>query len=554
VRVQITLQAARLAGREGVVILAPALPEQGPSAALSERNPDFPAGADLLLDTSQARSPLWGGPERLSLERRIADQILLTSQVCLPGSDVRQRIAKRRRESGVPRFASLAVWTPDEYSDAYEGDIAFLSESGAPAPRGVWLDEYIPLLQARRQQGPAVRLKIGDFVPGFEDYVAALLHHYERRDAIPSGELWAAPSETPRSIRGQLRRPDAVAGFSMPGPQADGCALTAESPSLAALQAAADVGWVVVRATDVAGLSRVLNARHGRLLPTDIAMPRLDRLPQNRRLATRGVDTRDILRIDEASGVTARVMEHPSFSNFARDYFAGRATGGKEPRIALPLHIVQEAASAGDDFAQRLLSRYRERGLAGRRLADLGVLWSAPANRRFVIEDGQVPLRVREIDGLRVVPMQTYYAVEGDEAVPLLLGSRLFGLWARITRSRGDSWTPRFAISKTFETFPILPPFTTEPSGSGARALFLGEDRELARLAAGLIGFAGSAEIADRPLDSRRGRADADERLLHLYGLPDDASELMIARRLVELNQEQSDGVFGQDLREPLDF
>lgn len=537
VRAQLTLKAAKLASRNGVVLLAPALPELVPLQCLDLFGEDFAAGADLVLDTSLARSPLWGGAERRSLERRVADLILTAAQACLPGSAIPLILAGRRKEMTAARWGSLALWNPDRHSDAYDGLAAFYSESSVPEPDGVWLDEYVPLRGVRRR-APAARLRVGPLARNFEKYAAAVLTHYEQR-AVPRGELWPTPFRAPQELTRHLSHPMAAAAFNVLGPAADSCALTAEAPTLRALQAAGKMGWILARVTDGPGLARQLRSRSRQpLLPSDIRIPQLHRFSENRRLATRGVDPRDIVRVPDEVELRAELEKHLALLSESRVYLPAGGERQVEGEIALPLTLVEAEAAEGNEFAQLMLSRYRLRGRPGRRLADLAVLWKPPEERRYLVEDGLVPLRVREIDGATAVPAQTFYAVEGDEGVPLLLGSSLFGVWARLTRSRSGAWTERFAVTRTFETFPILPPFRSEPSSTGALALWVddvGELNDLAREMAADRGLHGG-EPSDRE-ELRKLRRHANTLLLKIYGLPRDAGEYAIAKRLIDLNR-----------------
>lgn len=528
-------KARLLAGPEGVVILAPALPEEAPSRALRPDFPDLGYGADLVLDTAVARSPMWGTAERLSLDRRICDLVITAAQACLPGNALRRRVISRRGKVDAPRLASLAIWNPEEFTDAYEGEASFLSESHVPAPSEAWLDEYIPL-QGRRKAAPAARLTVGDLRPEFEEYVEAVLSHFEARGLLPRGDLWRMPFNVPPDLHRALRRPDLAAGFRVQGPQAAYCALLAETPTLEALDVARRHGWLLARATDVSGLRRL--ARHDLRrtpIPTEVVLPALRRFQANRRLATRGVDTRDVVRIP-AYQFQSEIDDHPNLQSQARLYLPARSERVMPHELAIPVRTLEEAGPS--EFAQRLLTRFRSRGATAKRLADLSVLWSPPAFRRYTLEDGRLPPRIREIDGHQAVPTEACFAVDGDDAVPTLLGSCVFAVWARLTRSRGNGWTQRFAVSRTFETFPILFPFEPVLSTTGALALLLRDTGELGQASRRLASFVPGYEDEDKENAAwAAAREETDVQILHVYGLPPDASELDIANRLLELNR-----------------
>ena len=91
-----------------------------------------------------------------------------------------------------------------------------------------------------------------------------------------------------------------------------------------------------------------------------------------------------------------------------------------------------------------------------KRPADLRAAWTPPAegDRRYVLEDGRVPIEMAQLPALSV-PAQRMFLIDGDVSVPLLLLSRPFGLWARAMTSRSTSWLSRFSVSRTFETLPV---------------------------------------------------------------------------------------------------
>lgn len=539
------VDAARLlAAKDGIVIIAPALPEDLPSAALQSEDALTGFGADFVLDTSLARSPMWGTTERQSLDRRIGDLVLGTAMACVPGSQIYKLVAERRGKPGMARIAKLAVWDEQEFGDTYDGGDTFASEAGSASSLQVWLDEFIPV-NSRQRRLPAVRFAIGRWIPDFDAYAHAVLRRLEQRRQIRHGELWPMPFEAPGELRAALRHPELAAAFRVPGPTADYCALTAETPSVHAIEVAHRHQWFLARATDASGIRRLAMDHDHAPMPTEVLLPPLRRFLANRRLATRGADPRDIVRVPRFSPERDDVEHHAAMRSMARPFFTGPAEftpppGDGRDEVALPVAEL-ERMSDRDALAEHLLRRYRTRGATARRLADLSILWNPPALRRFVIEDGRLPTNVLELRP-EVVPAQTWFVIDGDDAVPVILGSRLFGVWARMTRSRGTGWTQRFAVSRTFETFPLIAPFETIETPTGGLALVETLTKHFARYSRVLAPRLGDA-AAEHPDEHSfaSARAQADAELLQIYGLPSDAPEVHIAQRLLDMNSSLPD-------------
>src|SRR5262249_17301299 len=77
---------------------------------------------------------------------------------------------------------------------------------------------------------------------------------------------------------------------------------------------------------------------------------------------------------------------------------------------------------------------------------------------RYVIEDGRLPIEMARLPS-SAVPAQNLFFIDGDGSVPALFLSKIFEVWARATLTRSSSWSARFSLGKTFETFPIPPDF-----------------------------------------------------------------------------------------------
>ncbi len=526
-------EAQTFAAKEGVVLLAPALPEDAPPKMLTQELGDLGFGIDLVLDTSLARSPMWGLSDRLSLDRRVADLVLTTADACLPGSKIHTSIANHAGVSRVPRVASLALWRPENFSDAYDGEGALLSECYRPILSEAWIDQTIQM-QSRRGVAPAARLVVGRAAPDFPDYAHAVLTWLDRNSKSQLG-YQRASSGPLKSVMGSLEHPSAIAGFAMREHRYGTLALVAETPKLETLELARDERWALARVTDFSGIRRLSErGADEERIPTEVMLQPLKRFVANRKLATRGVDPRDIVRVPITSELSEAIRRHEKIAPLLRAYLPGPGAAADE--LAIPIEALEEMAPE-EMLAASLLARLRSKAKTGRRLADLTVLWSAPTFSRFLMEDGALPPRVLEFDGLQEVPVQTCFAIDGDMAVPLLFGSSVFAVWARLTRSRGTGWTKRFAVSRTFETFPILRPFYSTPTPAGTLALKVETDHPICGFGHPWLA-ANTSDLPERWTTEGylRAREQADIAIKDLYGLPPYATELTIARKLLELN------------------
>jgi hypothetical protein len=540
-RHELVARARTHAGPDGVVIIAPALPEDGPSAVLMQANIDLPAGADLLLDTSLARSPLWGLDERSTASLgRLAELVVLAGVACFPGTVIPRRIAAQRNIYNLPRIASIALWDENRFGDTYEGEGALFSESQAPASEGRWLDEYIPLAKERDRR-PVARIVVGPRKPGFINYAESLLNGRVRRSLRLSREaLSVVRADAPPDLRSALRFPSAVARVRRTDQPHRVFFVTAEKPSIAALRAARRHELNVVRVTDTNALRQLLtdeNEVAGFRLPAEVALPSLARFSGNRRLAIRGADMRDVVILPDKMIRAARA--YPVLNQQVRAYLRARTVREDKPEWAVPVRALMELAPK-IPLAEEMLLRFRTQG-GPQRPRDLSALWGPSGFRRYVIADGRFPITVREIEPSEVAPSNTFWMVDGDVAVPLLLGSRLFNVWARLTAQPRGILPLGMSPSRTFETFPILAPFYTTPTVTSGLALFLDDWREAMnaagrRLEAAMVHL----EMAATESAFKHARLEADDLVFELYGLPPYADELEIAERLIELNHERA--------------
>ena len=128
--------------------------------------------------------------------------------------------------------------------------------------------------------------------------------------------------------------------------------------------------------------------------------------------------------------------------------------------VALPVAAFREAEERGHpaaEFLRRALGVLvpAPQSLA-RRTADLRASWQPPERdaRRYMLDDGRLPVRFNRLDE-REVAAQKFFTLDGDGSIVALLLSKLFAVWAGATLSRSPSWSSRFSVTKTFETFPI---------------------------------------------------------------------------------------------------
>lgn len=285
----------------------------------------------------------------------------------------------------------------------------------------------------------------------------------------------------------------------------------------------------------------------------EIHLPSLHRYPRNRGLATRGVDTRDVLRLPDT--LWMELLDAHSMSELggqARRYVAAIDTRGADPETALPIPAVWNAINAGDPLAEELLRRFPQledqHALSGKRTADLITAWSRPARgaRRWILEDGRIPIELARLDP-DSVPAQRLFLIDGDGAVPTFLVSRLFAVWARALLPSSTSWASRFQVTKTFDAFPFPWSFRVVPT----------DDRSPPHLRFSREGV-GPTRLADLVGEEARILADAvyefehdehalrrhpivrqiDALLLEEMDLTSEATDLDILETLIERNRE----------------
>ena len=554
------LEAAVVPGRLPLCIIAPTLPAQRPPAILADRSlpHDLPPFG-TLLDTTVVRSPFWAGNPKRSIDRRVADLICGAALLVAEGSPLRGWLEEDR-----PRYEPLLLsiasgLRTDRSRIGLASEISSAGISMSDERDGeyfAWSELPIGGDRTRTLRGEAlVRRHDPDF-SGLAAEIARRNGHDDRQAPLPG-----VIGDVPSSISECLTFPHLAATTKRDGKRGEAtCVLTAEAPDLRTLRSAAMTGWRVVRYSDDDVLRSFSDGPWRGPppdLPSDIAMPQLNRLGRNRGLAVRGVDPRDVIRMPADIYDTWQSRFGPSDLSKSVRWYRSSVNRYREPPsaagvAAIPVIDFREAEDMGDEAALFLRQieelKIAPMGVLSKRSADLRASWVAPADGslRYMIEDGRLPVRSGPVDPEEVAA-QKFFTIDGDASVPLLFSSRLFQVWARATLSRSPSWSSRFSITRTFETFPIPDQFLIMVDDDGGRASLrlnpssgslqtLLDGVELDRLLAD--------DMAQPRRRSRSGgndlrefREEADEALLKMIGLSPDAGDLDLLERLVEMNR-----------------
>lgn len=551
------LQAALGHGAMPLCIVAPMLPTQQPPAILADRSvpSDLPL-FDTILDTAVVRSPFWSGNPRRSIDRRVADLVSATAQLAAPGSPLHARLTEDR-----PRYEPLllSIASGMRQSRDSSGLFSEVSSTGlfAEGRRRRDAEEFtwseIPRGGERTEvlEGVAV---VRRHEPDFEHFAEAVTQRLASPPPLQRDSKFLG--EVPDPIAKALTYPHLAAAFRAEPKWGDAiCVVAAEAPGLKALRVAAKIGWSVIRYSDEESLRSLTSGRRKRTadLPADIAMPDLNRLGRNRGLAIRGVDPRDVVRMP--IHVLEEWRSRFSNSDLVASFRWYRSTINRydEPPeaagfAAIPDELLFESEMQ-DDPAAVFLRDHDEvlaAGARAKRTADLRASWSEPADgaARFMFEDGKLPVRFAPVDRQEVAA-QKFFTIDGDASVPLLFSSRLFRVWARATLTRSPSWSARFSITRTFETFPLPDQFMVLSDGEGGRAslraatrskslaaLLKAYDPDMLRLEYLRAGRT-SGVVSDR----RDYLSEVEASLLDMIGLLPDVSDLDLLERLVDMNR-----------------
>lgn len=554
------------ASRPGAMILfAPAIGEQAPTSAMLDANRGKLAQFDALLDTSQARSPFWWGNARRSLDRRAAD-IVLGGAVLAMVPEVRQALADHRSE--VPLVLAFAL-VPTGASAPRE-EIMLASESTwvRRTPERLFFSRQIALRGRGRTATGRVATGRVALVEGraphvaFEEFAREVLGEIVREAGSDARVLPRAPKTDPKLWPAQrppnslgLRSPEHAVALTFARPSRDlHLIVAAESPDLASVAAAHTARQILVRYTDKETLALLLTSViDSPVVPADVLLSSLRSSSLNRRLATRGVDQRDVIRLTDDQLqewlATAPQSQQAIVMDRLRIMRSTGSTRGVSLEYALRRKDLRDLEREDDGSIARLreVLRLGTRDLTAsyKRQADLEISWATqPHGRtRFAILDGELPPVVLRLEAGEAV-MQTAFIVDGDEGVPALFRSRAFGVWGRATLSRSSSWMSRFSVGTTFAGFPLPRGFrileeldraVLDSSEAGptltrlAKAVETVIERELVR--SPQLSWKHAHHVAESgPM------REINALILNLYDLPADADDLVLLLRLSELN------------------
>lgn len=547
------LRATDAMGPDRPFLIAPAPPAEGPSSILNPGvHERLLRRCSAVIDTTLARSPFWAGQPRRSVDRRMADIVATVSVVATLDERLRKRLAQMRggKRPSVLSFlgasgkfnvdqataSELNVGYPDRYQDDGSTRLRIPFELRDRSSKRIH-NAFLELQPLRPDFDRFAQAAVVEALGGGINLPDRLHATQEIADAL--GRTLDVPSLATAIYDERTHRTMVV---------------TAETPDLTAVREADRVGAAVVRYTDVETLRALMNSDRRPSLPMEIHLPTLHRYPRNRGIATRGVDTRDVLRLPEPlwKEMLAAYMTS-ELEREVRRYFAAIDTRGADPDIALPVPAVWNAINAGDPLAVELLKRFPrlqdEHVLSGKRTADLITAWSRPASgaQRWVLEDGRVPAELAQLEP-GFVPAQRLFLIDGDGAVPTFLVSRLFSVWARALLPSSTSWASRFQVSKTFDGFPfpwcftiiasdgLSPPHLRFPKNSAEPNRLADLVGEEARDLAQVVYEHGYDEDALRRHPLVR---QIDALLLESIGLSPQATDLDILETLVERNRER---------------
>lgn len=556
------------AEKRSIRLLAPALPRDEPARILLSAKDAGSLGVhfDAIVDTSMARSPFWPGYARRALERRIAEIVVGAGMLAATMKPLSDFFEGRKRSSSIP-LLTFAVRTPqgagpiarrllgDFFRLATASESIGIGSATSDRPSGeLFLLEFNGKWEHRRQaatMGVVVVRKLADSFTEFAHEVVsatAIGLQRPRPRLLPS-------SSVPRSLLKSLSFPDRVCAVTLSGNRySKRLAMVAETPDIETLQVAADEKWAVIRYTDQETIEELLlieSQNESWPLPREVRLPHVRKLPQNKRFATRGVDPRDIVLLDQKQAKKLRKSSPPFLGRRLRLYRADAdGLGTKHMPAALPRIDVEKAVGLARGATKSLLREIEQQSSARfsslKRPSDLQLAWTKPArdDSRFAIVDGVLPVILVKL-AANEVPAQKLFIVDGNVGVPALLQSRVFEVWARATLSRSTSWMSRFSVGGTFETFPVIQPFELRPHSDGSSLLLRAGDKRLYKLATSWLTaldevFKGAdPQVITRHLIALRDhplKAKIDEAICDVYRLPPDATDLDILRRLLTTN------------------
>ncbi|BCW88254.1 hypothetical protein sos41_13930 [Alphaproteobacteria bacterium SO-S41] len=574
---EISLQDAREAildlGNSGIaVVLAPALPAKYPSRLIDQASslPIFVELVDAVLDTSIARSPLWWGNRKRSLDRRIADVIYFTA-VSLASTEFS---ASLRGPYGRGTKPVLSAGIRDRKILKLPPEIfEFGSEESWPSGDVLGASQELLVASTDRANirtgdafghGGGVHIDSLDRDPfPFRRLVDAFIPQLasatkSRSDLLPL--LRTEAGFVPRELDAHLKygKYTTAYRFQERSTLSRGMVVTGETPTIEAVRAANEGGWRIARYTDTAAIQEVLD-EPGKIgmLPREVDLGQVYLASPDRRLATRGVDPRDVVRISAEQSWQwldelprkirdeAELLARPMRS-------ASKLYAEERGDLLVPRNFLATDSVAATTLRRVLnVSTPAEGERALRRASDLERCWTpSPTWNRYAIIDGSIPIVIARM-GRGEVPVEDLFAIDGTEAVVALFSSRVFEVWAKATLPSASSWMARFSVGNTFAGFPFVAPFVIGRDDIGT-GLYFDRDapgrREFEQLAKGLERYLERSSI--RPHRGRPYRSELDteapglsrlhEMIMGYYGLQTNADEIEILTRLLDLNRRLS--------------
>ena len=534
---------AMLQRHVSVYLLAPALPADTPSELLyhSDESNRRTEQFDATIDTSIARSPFCAFAANRSLERRVGDIVigaaylacfaavrreiiafaetnarpLLSFTAPVPGA-IRRSSASRRSTIATDTYqqmASESTW--GRYANGNESQSLVFSvvASGAPPEEG----------ELRLREGHS----------DFPDFVEAIF-------GDPVKGTSAAPLMSP--ITAALDFPKLAALLKTPQGE---IIVTAETPTLEAVRQAHDDGTLMLRYTDEETLDKIINEHVSprNILPRQIRLGRIGRLSTNARLVNRGVDQRDVVRIELEQG-----DDIPAALNDVEPRRLLGAKNGKDGEVLVVPRRRLEALAKDDTAVRHLLTLDRPPADGKRaftRPADVNYAWSpvSPRCSRYAIKDGAIPIRIVAVSK-DAVASQDHLVFDGDWAAAALFLSRPFELWARATTRMPNGWGARFSVIATFETFPLPANMELNRRDQAVALVYTG-DNERKRASEARAEIEHIIRPGPRwrdaehvPPDMRRA---VNAFVSDLYGFKQAPSDVEILERLVELNRARAE-------------
>lgn len=538
--------------RDVPFLIAPAPPADGPSVLIDRKlsSGHFLRQANSIIDTTLARSPFWSGQPRRSIDRRMAD---IVATVCIAAATNDEIRTKLLSLQGSKHPYAVAFSSGSARSDIHHVAASELNGAGINGTKGE--DDLLKTSYAFEitdQGGKTAQnasLEICRLTTDFKRFGEAAVAEVVGRRGGRVANITL--KDVPEHVRESLDAPELAVAMKGEGSMA--LVVTAEAPGIATLREAQKAELAVIRYTDTESLHAAVEYGLPSALPAEVRLPKLSRLVRNRGLATRGVDTRDVLRIPENAWRDIYDRgESSTLADQVRLYRPAVDGSGSRREIVLPVAAILDGLRNRDEFARKLLQTLPELNeqikRSGKRTGDLIAAWSTPAPRarRWIVEDGRFPVETAPL-WEKEVPAQRLFFLDGDGAVPCFLASRAFSVWARTLLPTSTSWASRFQVSKTFDAFPFPLCFEISTGGAGSppQLHFADSGSKLAELGrlmeSEMLNDARQQQRVEKRTQAMREREplirEIDRLLLKEIKLSPEASDLDVLEVLVERNR-----------------